>query len=76
MYENPTDDLRLSRLRWWNIVVGLILAAQAVADAEEKLQAKLLVRHLASTEAQGHFHLVALVEEAACRLHLGVVRIL
>ena len=33
MNENPTDDLRLSRLRRWNIVVGLILAAQAVAIA-------------------------------------------
>ena len=33
MNENPPDDLRLSRLRRWNIIVGLILAAQAVAIA-------------------------------------------
>ncbi len=33
MDENPPDDLRLSRLRRWNIIVGLILAAQAVAIA-------------------------------------------
>ena len=33
MNENPTDDPRLSRLRRWNIVVGLILATQAVAIA-------------------------------------------
>jgi hypothetical protein len=33
MDRNPTDDQRLSRLRWWNVVVGLILAVQAVAIA-------------------------------------------
>ena len=33
MNANPTDDPRLRRLRRWNIVVGLILAAQAVAIA-------------------------------------------
>ncbi len=33
MKQNPADDLRLSRLRRWNIVAGLILAAQAVAIA-------------------------------------------
>ena len=33
MNEHPTNDLRLSRLRRWNVVVGLILAAQAVAIA-------------------------------------------
>ena len=30
---DPTDDARLGRLRRWNIVVGLILAVQAVAVA-------------------------------------------
>ena len=33
MNESPTDDLRLRGLRRWNIVVGLILAVQAVAIA-------------------------------------------
>jgi hypothetical protein len=33
MSGNPTDELQLRRLRRWNVVVGLILAAQAVAIA-------------------------------------------
>ncbi len=33
MDENPPDDLRLSRLRRWNLLVGLVLAAQAVVIA-------------------------------------------
>jgi len=33
MAEDRTYEAQLSRLRWWNVVVGLILAAQAVAIA-------------------------------------------
>ena len=33
MAKDITDDRRLSRLRWWNIIVGLILAVQAAAIA-------------------------------------------
>src|SRR4029450_1984084 len=42
-------------------------------DAVEQLRAELLMRHLAASEAQGDFHLVALLEEAADRAHLHVV---
>ena len=33
MASNHTDDARFGHLRWWNIVVGLILAVQAAAIA-------------------------------------------
>ncbi len=33
MAKTFTDDRRLQRLRWWNIIVGLILAVQAAAIA-------------------------------------------
>jgi hypothetical protein len=33
MAKDISDEMRLKRLRWWNLVVGLILAVQAVAIA-------------------------------------------
>src|SRR5262249_49205853 len=42
-------------------------------DPVEQLRAELLMRHLTASEAQGHFDLVALLEEAADRAHLHVV---
>src|SRR5690606_15609614 len=47
--------------------------ADLLAHALEKLHAELQVRHLASAEAQRQLDLVALVEEAAHRLHLGLI---
>jgi len=42
-------------------------------DAVQKLQTKLLVRHLAAAEAQGDLHLVAFAEEFQHGAHLHIV---
>src|SRR5262245_42288855 len=44
-----------------------------ILDAIEELVAKLLVRHLAPAESQGHFHLIAIFKKALHRAHLHVV---
>jgi len=46
------------------------------ANPLQKPVADVLMRHLTTPEAQGDFNLVALLEEAADRFHLGVVVVL
>src|SRR5690606_38057391 len=43
------------------------------AHAVEQLHAEFHMRHFAATESQGHLYLVAIVEEPARGLHLGLI---